>query len=59
MSPHNVSIDISLLPTRGLCSKYEITDSDTGESFRGKLIFTVEGDAYRVTIYNHTCIPSQ
>jgi acetylornithine deacetylase len=36
--------DLSVLPTRGPCSKYNITDSTTGESFKAELTFTIEGD---------------
>ena len=35
--------DIGILSTRGPCSKYGIIDEATGESFWGKLTFTIEG----------------
>ncbi|XP_019863918.1 PREDICTED: acetylornithine deacetylase-like [Amphimedon queenslandica] len=35
--------DLSILPCRGPCSKYDITDTATGASFRAKLTFTIEG----------------
>ena len=42
------STDFSILPTRGPCSKYDITDEATGDSFRGKLTFKVEGEPFKV-----------
>ena len=46
--------DLSLLPTRGPCSKYEL-DLPEGQ-FRGKLIFTVQGGILRVSLplWEHT-----
>lgn len=42
--------DLSLLPCRGPCSKYDITDTATGASFRAKLSFNVEGTPLKVDI---------
>lgn len=53
-SLHVFTIDFSVLPTRGPCSKYSITDTTTGESFTGKLTFTFEGDAMKVVTMTTT-----
>ena len=47
--------DLSVLPTHGPCSKYNITDTATGESHDGKVTITFEGDPLKVS-YIHCCV---
>lgn len=50
------SADLSLLPTRGPCSKYEVSIAE-GE-FRGKLELTFESEPMRVSVHDkltHRC----
>ena len=52
---HVHASDLSLLPTRGPCSKYEL-DLPEGQ-FKGKLIFTLEGGILRVcTMYMYVYV---
>ena len=37
--------DFSILPTHGPCSKYNITDTATGNSYDGKIEFEFDGEA--------------
>ena len=53
MLPCN-TIDFSLLPTRGPCSRYEI-DTPEGK-VRGKLEFTIVGEMLRVSLNLHLCL---
>ena len=46
----NFPLDLSLLPTRGPCSKYEVSIAE-GE-FRGKLELTFESEPMRVSYIN-------
>ena len=45
-----ITIDLSLLPTRGPCSKYEIPNEDDTGSIKGKLTFTLESEPLKVSI---------
>ena len=46
-TPSHLPIDLSLLPTRGPCSKYEL-DIEEGK-FRGKFDFSLTGPPLRVS----------
>ena len=41
-------VDFSVLPTHGPCSKFNFTDSATGESFKGKVTIEFDGEPYKV-----------
>ena len=45
---HYIIIDLSLLPTRGPCSKYSISDSNNGETITGKVEFQLMGEVFKV-----------
>ena len=53
-------VDINQLltdpPTHGPCSKYEITDSATGDHFVGKLTLEFEGQPFKVQYSHHSVI---
>ena len=39
-------------PTHGPCSKYEITDTATGDHFVGKITFTFDGQPFKVPLFS-------
>ena len=43
-----VLLDLSLLPTRGPCSKYSIYDSNNEETITGKIEFQLMGEVFKV-----------